>query len=207
MPGEQIADDWVVLAGLLMGGAGLGAGTCVRLGGCRQLLRSYFMPELPAFVRHGMLAALPGGAFFTLGMLSVLAIEQYGEAALALAAVLMAGACIGLVLAVWVLISPPAWSKPSWLRTLERSGQPLPVEGVAALSPGRYLAGWAVLGVLTLGWLVLGLPIAPLAMGLGVGASVLIASRPGAGPPTDSLPDAERRAREARAHAEQFRHR
>jgi hypothetical protein len=118
---DQIADDWVIAVGLLFGAACLGMGACVRLGGCRRLLRSYFAPFLPPHLRHGVLAALPGGIFFVLGALGVFAIERYGDPALGLITGLFAGAGVALLAAIWVLISPPAWSKPAWLRTRERA--------------------------------------------------------------------------------------
>jgi len=204
---EQIADDWVIAAGLLFGGACLGMGACVRLGGCRRLLRSYFTASLPPHLRHGVLASLPGGVFFVLGALGVQAIERYGAAALGLIAGLFAGAGVALLLAIWVLISPPGWSKPAWLQTRERNGVRFTHDGLTPISTRQYLVGWAALPVLALVWVVLDLPLAPLLLGLGAGASVLIASRPGAAVGIDGEPSrsTERQAHESRARAERAR--
>jgi hypothetical protein len=81
----------------------------------------------------------------------------------------------------WWLVRPPAFAKPGWVREYERAeaaGEAVPDFGPRPMSRRAYVLNWIGLGVGAAAWLAFELPAGPMLVGLGIGVSLLLASRP-----------------------------
>jgi hypothetical protein len=119
------ASGWL---GLLLGSAVLIQGIRLRAGlGGRNLARSYRDTSAPRTRRNAPFAGIPIGLGF---VLTGLAAIKSGDLPPAAVAALAVPGLLSLLVGLAVLVSPPAWSKPRWLRQAEadawRSYQPDP---------------------------------------------------------------------------------
>jgi hypothetical protein len=134
-------------------------------------------------MRYGAVALIPIGCFFLFPMvLGAIADTNPGRAWLPVILLLMVLTAGSLILGIWATIRPPGWLKPAWIRAEEqaiREGRPtLRAAKTPKLTRAGYVTGWVGLIGLAAIWLVLGLPLAPLIIGLGIGLALLVAHRP-----------------------------
>jgi hypothetical protein len=180
-----VFDHWevgaIVLVAIYVGVLGI----VIRTGHFRRGVRNtYFNRELPGYMRNAPFAFVPGGLAFLLIVAGASLASR--SRALGLDQDLLANVLILLgVLAFgvffWWLFRPPEWTKPDWLRDYERAeaaGEAVPDMSPPPMTGRAYVLNWIGLGVVAAVWHALGLPFGPLLIGLGIGASVLLANRP-----------------------------
>lgn len=182
-------DHWEVDVFTLACAIFVGVGAAIRSGYFRGgVQRTYFNRRLPDSQRNAIFVLLP----FGLGVLLVVA----GASAYAVAGdpdgpspppadpVASISMLLGLLLvaaSIWWMFRLPRWAKPEWVREYERAeraGEPVPDLSPRPMSQRAYQLNWLGLAALAVVWLAVHLPVAPLLIGLGLGMSALLASRP-----------------------------
>jgi hypothetical protein len=158
-------------------------GVVLRTGHFRRgLLNTYFNRELPGYQRNAPFAFVPGGlAFLLIGAGTILQSRLQPSDTDPLATTLLVLGVVCLVTFFWWLFRPPRWIKPAWVRDYERAeatGEPVPDLRPPPMSQRAYVLNWIGLVAGAAVWLVVGLPLGPLLIGLGFGLSLLVANRP-----------------------------
>jgi hypothetical protein len=111
------ASGWICL---LFGAAGLVQGVRFRSGISRRMMaENYRNANLPKTRRNGPFALIPLSLAFVL--VGVAAIKGMDVSPVLVFGIVAAALASGLM-ALFVFISPPAWSKPRWLREAETGG-------------------------------------------------------------------------------------